>query len=275
VSSEVLGQLLKAQPVGKVMWVAVRGRSMRPLLTGGESLKVERCEPQSLRPGEIAVMLRDDGALISHLVVATGPFRTESFDGKPDAPGLEPLGRAVAIRRGERVVPLPAPARPALLAAQRAWAFATRFPLTRAAYSVAGHLVASELTGSLRLMFAPVEVELLGPGDLAAIAVALSRWETLPGPALEALVRDATVLGARRRGELVGLAFSCPDQVLRHCFLQRRAQGLGLELSIVERALREAFARGVQITAAEIDASQPAFIAAARAFGLDLRSPRH
>ncbi len=47
-----------------------------------------------MKPGEIAVMLRTDGALISHLVVGTAPVRTESFDGKPDAEGLEVLGSA-------------------------------------------------------------------------------------------------------------------------------------------------------------------------------------
>src|SRR5690349_11620225 len=95
-----LGAILAAQPEGKVMWVAVRGRSMRPLLFGGESLKVRRCAPEKLKAGEIAVLLRDDGALVSHLVVKTQPFVTASFDGKLDPPGLQPLARAVSIRRG-------------------------------------------------------------------------------------------------------------------------------------------------------------------------------
>ena len=274
-NSDVLGLLLKAQPENKVMWVGVRGTSMRPVLLGGELLKVLKCSQTALRRGDIAVMLRSDGALIGHLVVAISPFRTESFAGKPDAPGLEVLARAIAIRRGSTVIPLGTLARPTLLAFQRAWAIATRSALTRAAYAVAGALVASELTARPRLLLAPIDVHLLGPDDLNDVAVTLSRWVTLPGSALEALVKDGVAIGARRRGKLVGLAFVCQDQILRYPFLQRRAQGLGLEPAIVERALREAFARGLQIVAAEIDPSQPGFVAAATAFGLDLRRPHH
>ncbi len=267
-SSELLGELLKAQPVGKVMWVAVRGRSMRPILTGGESLKVERCSEGSLRRGEIAVMLRHDGALISHLVVSTAPFRTESFDGKPDDAGLEVLARAVAVRRGPRVVPLPSPVRIALLGLQRAWTFATRSAVTRAAYTVAGDLVASPLTAGLRALAGEVQVDVLGGESLKALAVMMSRWETLPGAALELLLRDGVVVGATRRGRLVGCVCVGPDTVVRHAFLQRRAQGLGLEFVMLDRVVREAKARGLEPARAEVAAAQRGFLSAARDFGL-------
>lgn len=271
--SDVLGALLKAQPEGKVMWVAVRGSSMRPVLTGGESLKVVRCSEAALKPGDIAVMLRSDGALIGHLVVSTAPLRTESFSGTPDAPGLEVLARAVAVRRGSLVVPLPFVARSVLLGLQRAWNWAVHSAATRAAHTLAVAVVSSEHTGPVRAMLGPVELQLLGPAELKDVAVGLSRWVTLSGDALEALLRDGVALGVRRRGRLVGFAFVTPDQILRYAFLQRRAQGLGLEHSLVERAIREAEARGLKVLSAQIDRSQPGFLAAARAFGLHLGPP--
>ena len=267
-SSDVLGELLKAQPEGKVMWVAVRGASMRPILTGGESLKVVRCSGASLRRGEIAVMLRSDGALISHLVVGTSPLRTESFSGKLDAPGLEVLARAVAIRRGPVVVPLPRSSRLALLGLQRFWSLATRAGPTRAAHGAVGALVASERTAGLRSLLGQVAVDPLGPDALKDLAIALSRWETLSGEALEALLRDGVVVGARRHGRLVGCICLGPDQVVRHAFLQRRAQGLGLEAVMLDRLVREAEARGLKPVRAEVSPSQPGFIAAAQGFAL-------
>ncbi len=261
-TSAVLGALLKAQPEGKVMWVAVRGRSMRPVLTGGESLKVVRCAVGALKSGDIAVMLRADGALISHLVVATQPLRTESFDGKADAPGLEVLARAIALRRGKLVVPLPRPSRVALLALQRAWSLATRAGPTRALYAALGAAVRSQLTAGARTLLGQVEVDVLGPEALRDLAVALSRYETLSGDALEALMKDGVVVGARRRGRIVGCVCVGSDRVVRHAFLQRRAQGLGLEPVMVDRVVREAEARGLMPVRAEVNPSQAGFIAA-------------
>jgi hypothetical protein len=268
VSSDALGALLKAQPEGKVMWVAIRGSSMRPILTGGESLKVRRCSPDALKIGDIAVMLRADGALVSHLVVATDPFRTESFIGTPDAPGLEVLARAIAVRRGKVVVPLPRPARFALLGLQRAWSLAARTRVTRSAYAALGTVISSELTANLRALLGQVEVDVLGPEALKDFAVGLSRWETLSGAALEALLREGVVVGARRHGRIVGCVCVTPDKVVRHAFLQRRAQGLGLEAVMLDRLLREAETRGLKPARAELHPSQQGFIAAAQGLAL-------
>jgi hypothetical protein len=268
VSSSVLGALLKAQPEGKVMWVAVRGRSMRPVLTGGESLKVLRCTKGALKRGDLAVMLRADGALISHLVVATDPFRTESFDGKPDAPGLEVLARAVAVRRGKTVIPLPRPTRVALLGLQRAWTLATRAGPSRALYAALGAAVRSQRTAGIRTVLGQVEVDVLGAEALKELAVALSRYETLSGDALDALIKNGVVVGARRQGRIVGCICVGADQVVRHAFLQRRAQGLGLEAVMLDRVVREAKARGLEPLRAQVDPSQPGFVAAAQGFAL-------
>jgi|GEM_PF-2115944 len=260
-SADVLGALLKGQPEGKVMWISVRGRSMRPVLTGGESLKVMRCREGAMKPGEIAVMLRTDGALISHLVVGTAPVRTESFDGKPDAEGLEVLGRAIAVRRGALVMPLP---RVPLLVLQRLWRLATRSAISRAAYGTAGAVVASPHTSGLRALLGKIEVDVLGPEALRDFAIALSRYETLSATQLESLLRDGVVVGARRRGRLVGCVAVGTDRIVRHAFLQRRAQGLGIEAVMIDRVVREACARELDPTGTALDPSQPGFIAAAQ-----------
>ncbi len=264
-SADALGEILKAQPEGKVMWISVRGRSMRPVLTGGESLKVKRCSASAVKRGEIAVMLRADGVLISHLVVGTGPVRTESFDGKPDADGLEVLGRAIAVRRGALVMPLP---RLPLLVLQRVWRLATRSAISQAAYGTAGAVVASPHTSGLRTLLGKIEIDVLGPEALKEFAIALSRYETLSATHLETLLRDGVVVGARRRGRLVGCVAIGTDKVLSHAFIQRRAQGLGLEAVMIDRVIREATARQLDPAGAAVDASQPGFIAAAQGIGL-------
>lgn len=266
-NADAVGAILAAQPLGKVMWVAVRGRSMRPLLFGGESLKVRRCAPESFKPGEIAVLLRDDGALISHLVVKAKPLATASFDGKQDPPGLQPLARALSIRRGPAVVPVPP--RLALLAAQRMWTLATRATVTRAAYTLFGDAVASPLTASFRTVLGNVQVDVLGPDGLKDFAVALSRWETLPAPALEALVERGVVVAATRRGRIVGCACVGRDGVVRHAHLQRRAQGLSLEAVMLDRLVREAQARGIEPRRAVLSPAQKGFLAAAKEFALE------
>lgn len=241
---------------------------MRPVLRGGESLKVIRCSQAALKKGDIAVMLRSDGALIGHLVVATNPVVTESFAGTPDLPGLEVLARAVAVRRGSTVIPLPRPARFALFGFQRVWSRAAHSPRIRTIHAALVSALASESTARLRQLLGPVEIDVLGPDNLKQFAIALSRWQTLSGDALESLIHHGVVVGAKRQGQIVGCACLTADNIVRHAFLQRRAQGLGLELVMLDRLLREAEDRGLKPLGAEIQPSQSGFVAAVEAFGL-------
>jgi hypothetical protein len=81
------------------MRIEVRGRSMWPLLWPGDSLLVERCAVEALGEGDLAVLVRADGALICHGVIATRPLMTAGITGTVDA-ALEPIARAVRVRRG-------------------------------------------------------------------------------------------------------------------------------------------------------------------------------
>lgn len=265
---DVFGAILKAQPEGKVMWIAVRGSSMRPVLVGGENLKVVRCSAAQLEAGQIAVLLRADGVLVAHLVVGTRPVRTASFAGTVDPPGLEVLARAVTVRRGSVEVPMTPLARLALLGLQRVWSLASLARPTRLAYAGVRAAVAWELTAPARRLLGPVEVQLLSFDSLKDFAIGLSRWETLSGQALERLLRAGVVVGAKRQGRWVGFVCVSADQVVRHAFLQRRAQGMGLEVQMTQRLVREAEARGLTPVGFKVHSSQPGFVAALKALGL-------
>ncbi len=95
-----VAQVLKASPEGATVWLAVRGRSMAPLLRSGDKLKIYRCGQRSLEKGDIAILLRSDGMLVAHLVTCPEPLQTSTYWGEADVLPAEPLGRAIAVRRG-------------------------------------------------------------------------------------------------------------------------------------------------------------------------------
>lgn len=97
--SDVHEQLLRGLQPGAVMWLRASGQSLWPLLLDGDSLRVERVEGTSLRPGEIAVVKLPSGVLAAHLVASLEPLQTASSVGVLDPQPLEALGRVVGFRR--------------------------------------------------------------------------------------------------------------------------------------------------------------------------------
>ncbi len=256
-SAEKVAALIETLAPGRVMWIQVRGRSLSPLLRGGEMLKVERCTAAQLSLGDLAVRLRADGILVCHLVTSTSPLRTESTQGLGDPPDAQVLARVLAVKRDGREVALARWLKPALWAFQRAWSAGVKSPLSRAAWSRATRLLASEQT-------APIRRRLLGrvsvsTGDANELAVVLSRWETLSEAALAELSRSAQVAFARGGNRALGVAVLRSDRTLSHCWLHRRAQGLGLEAQLLS-ALGTA-------DRAVIHQSQTGFINALEALG--------
>ncbi|MBL8954295.1 MAG: hypothetical protein JNK82_26185 [Myxococcaceae bacterium] len=102
-------ELFAARPMGARQWFRTMGTSMVPLLLSGDDLLVERCESEALREGDIAVMLLG-GQFVAHVVSAVSPLITSSYLGVRDPQPGRTLGRAVAVRRFGRELPLPAPA---------------------------------------------------------------------------------------------------------------------------------------------------------------------
>jgi|CXWL01.1.fsa_nt_gi hypothetical protein len=95
-----IAQVLKASPEGATVWLGVRGRSMAPLLRSGDKLKVYRCGPNQLERGDIAILLREDGTLVAHLVTQPAPLKTSTYWGEADVLPAQAIGRAIAVRRG-------------------------------------------------------------------------------------------------------------------------------------------------------------------------------
>lgn len=106
--------LLRASPIGAVMWLKAAGKSLWPLVRDGDSLRVQRVEAALLHPGDIAVVKLPNGVLAAHIVVSTQPVRTASSVGVEDPPPLEVLARVTAFRRKDVVYEWPSYASPAL-----------------------------------------------------------------------------------------------------------------------------------------------------------------
>lgn len=101
-----LVELVRALPPGGTVWLPAGGRSLWPLVLDGDVLLVRREPADALRFGDLA-LLDAPGTLIAHVVTGVAPLRTASIVGVADAPGLEALGRVVALRRGTTRLPLP------------------------------------------------------------------------------------------------------------------------------------------------------------------------
>jgi hypothetical protein len=101
-----------AQTRGVRVVIRARGRSMRPMIRDGEAVRVRDLGARGARPGDVVLARTPEGAVL-HRVVAIdrrlGVARLKG-DGETSADALLPLdaiiGRADAVRRHERWVPL-------------------------------------------------------------------------------------------------------------------------------------------------------------------------
>jgi len=123
--------LLRGLAPGAVMWLQASGRSLWPVLRDGDSLRVERVDPASLREGDVAVVKLPGGVLAAHLVVSTQPLQTASTAGILDPLPLEGLGRVTGFRRNGVVRPWPRNLRQVLRFWPSAARVLKRVPLVR------------------------------------------------------------------------------------------------------------------------------------------------
>ncbi|WP_426754386.1 N-acetyltransferase family protein [Myxococcus sp. Y35] len=228
-SAEVLLGVLEALPPGHRLWVRGAGRSLAPLLRPGDSVRVMRCGPGLLAPGDIALM-RQDRELVAQVVVSTQPWRTASLLGLADAPGGVTLGRVVAIRRGRWVVPLPRPFRPALWMAQRAASTAWARPWTRLMSQGVWDFLSGWSRPLRRRLVGPLEIRLLTEDDLdALLAFAQERLVVSPGFLRRQLRERWGVSDAGRQGAAAG-AFDAQGRLFGFAWMDSyRQEGLQLE----------------------------------------------
>lgn len=166
-----LSTLLEQSPAGTRLWVRGTGRSLYPLLRSGDSVQVERCGPEALARGDVA-LVRGRRGLTAHVVTSTLPLVTESLLGGVDRGEAVPLGRVVAVRRGGLVIPLPRPSRRMLLLTQRALASTWARPGARGFYRRVRDATFSDWSTPLRRWWlGELEVRLLCKTDLDTLLV--------------------------------------------------------------------------------------------------------
>ncbi|MBL0696109.1 GNAT family N-acetyltransferase [Comamonas sp. JC664] len=229
-SAEVMVDVVEALPLGQRLWVRGVGRGLSPLLRPRDSVRVLRCGPGLLAPGDV-VLLRQDGELTARVVMSTAPWRTGPLMGPPDEPGGVALGRVVALRRGRWVMPLPRPFRPALWMAQQAASSAWAWPQPRlVSRNVRNFLYAGWSLPLRRRMVGTLEVRLLLAGDLdALLAFAEERLVVTPS-FLRRQLRDRWgVPEPARRGAAAG-AFDASGRLQGFAWVDSyRQEGLNLE----------------------------------------------
>lgn len=166
-----LALLIEQSPFGTRLWVRGTGRSLYPLLRGGDAVLVERCGLDSLAPGDVALVKNKRG-LTAHVVTSTMPLVTASLLGGVDPEEGVALGRVVAVRRGRLVIPLPRPSRAMLLLTQRALSSAWARPGARGLYRRVRDATLSDWSSPLRRWWlGELEVRLLRKSDLDALLV--------------------------------------------------------------------------------------------------------
>lgn len=204
-STNVLLGVLEALPPGQRLWVHGVGAGLHPFLRGGDAVRVLRCGPGALAPGDVA-LLKQGRRLVARVVVSTRPWRTASLLGGEDTPGGVTLGRVVAVRRGPWVVPLPRPFRPALWMTQKAMAAVWARPGGRVVSRYVRDFFFSGWTRPFRRrLVGPMEVRLLRTDDLDALLTFANERLVVSTGFLRRQLRERWGLDvAERRGAAAG-----------------------------------------------------------------------
>jgi mycothiol synthase len=262
-------ELLERLPRGSTLWIAGLGRSLSPLLRSGDGLKVLRCAPDEVRPGDLAVVRRD-GGLTAHLVDSVSPLSTSSLLGRRDPAGGQLLGRVIAVRARGVVLPLTPGSRPLLRVLHRGLAAAWSVAPVRSAVRGLWELATSAGTASLRgRRLGPVAVERLTPAALEPLLIFAGDHLALSADFLERQlpgrwqVEGAAVGAFDARRRLVGFAFLDDDRPegvaldggwIRSVVVAPKARSLGIEGQLVAQLCEHARALGLPSVFAELPA---------------------
>lgn len=221
--------LLEQSPPGTRLWVRGTGRSLYPLLRSGDSVQVERCGPEALARGDVA-LVRGRRGLTAHVVTSTEPLVTASLLGSVDPEGGVPLGRVVALRRGRWVIPLPRPSRPLLFLTQRTLSSAWARPGARGLYRGARDTLYSHWSRPLRRWrLGALEVRLLSKEDLPELLVFAGERLQVSASFLRQQLRMRWADEEEPVGAAVG-AFDSQGRMQAFAWMDDyRQEGLGLE----------------------------------------------
>ena len=268
----------------------VRGRGMAPLLRSGDELRLERCATDGLAPGDIALSRRADGVLVAHLVRSTRPLSTAAFLGGVNGPGLTLEGRASAVRRGGRELPVPRSGRLLLWLAHLAASSAYGSPLARRAARKARDFATSRWTLPLRRRrLGEVEARRLGPDDLPALLLFAGDRLSLPAGFVRRQLpgrwrSPGAAAGAfDRRGRMVGFAFldeyrqegvDLDGFWIRHLHTAPLARNMGVAKQLVGVLCAAAVEQGIDRVLADVRADNGPSLSVLRAMGFALTDSR-
>lgn len=227
---------------------------MSPWLWSGDSLQFERCGEDALRPGDIALIRTPHGAA-AHIVRATRPLVTVNSRGVADK-GADVLGRAVALRRGGRTLPLGFLSRPLVRVAAAAGSSEAARGTFRAVRALAFGAATAKLR---RTLLSGVSIRALGNGDAPALTRFAGDYLTVDVSFLlrqleQRWANAAQAFGAvTARGALVGFVYvdayqeegvPLPGEWVRYLFVAPHARHLGVAEELVRAACSAAKARG-------------------------------
>lgn len=250
---------LEASPPGTRLWVRGAGRSMYPLLRGGDAVQVERCsEVSGMQPGELALVRVGARGLAAHVVYSVEPLRTRSFLGREDVGPVHLLGRVVAVRRGRLRLPMGGRLAPLLFAVHRVGTRAASSPRLRWGLRALRGLASSRTTREVRRRWLePIEVRALGGQDVEALLLyaghALRGRTAYLGHALrERGGGECEGVGAfTRRGRMVGFAVR-EGEWLRDVHVAREARRLGVGTRLLQSLETAAVQRGLAVLRAVV-----------------------
>lgn len=220
-----VAQVLKASPEGATVWLSVRGRSMAPLLRSGDRLKVYRCGANNLERGDIAILLREDGSLVAHLVTQPVPLQTSTYWGEPDVIPAEAIGRAVAVRRGRTLWKIGAVTRRSIWLGHRA----LQSPKVHQAVNALRTGLMAPQTAWLRSKVLRPTVRLLRPDEVGQLVTFLGDRGRVPDiQTLRRWCHEGAAVGAfDKEGRLCAVAVWEGGKV---AFIEARVWARGLEL---------------------------------------------
>ena len=104
----MIGLALKLLAEGRKVEIEVSGMSMAPLIRRGDRIVVAPVREDELAVHDI-VVVRTDGKLLAHRVVALAPLRTKgdlADEVDPEWPTDSVVGRVIGVRRDQRLVSL-------------------------------------------------------------------------------------------------------------------------------------------------------------------------
>ncbi len=271
-----MADVLEAAELNAELWVRGFGRSMWPVLSTGDSVKVRRCGVKALRVGHLAAVRTRRGNLRVHVVTSKRPFRSQPFLGGDDS--LERvLGRVVSLRSRGLTLPVPDLLRAPIGVAQKVAAWSASQPWVEGMTRRAWQSLCSGSTGELRrALIGPLRVRRLTHADRDAVVAfvgdhlplsqrfidhqLLSRWEE-HGAAAGVLGRGGKLFGFAYLDEYRQEGVDLDGHWIRSIYVSPVARGLGLAGALVDELCTAARLQGITRVEADVQADNRSSLA--------------